>query len=499
MASNSEEDYCCPVCCDIYKDPVVLSCSHSMCKACLQQFWKSKGSKECPVCRRKSSKDPPPPNLALRNLCEAFLQERSSRAAAEPEMLCSQHGEKLKIFCLEDQQPLCWVCQTSKKHNNHTVRPIEEAAQDCKEELKIKLQPLQNKLKTFEEVKLVCDQTAAHIKTQAQHTERQIKEVFEKLHHFLHDEEAARIAALREEEEQKSQMMKKKIEKISRDISSLSDTIRAIRKEMEADDITFLQNYKSTVERAQCTLQDPERVSGAPIDMSKHLTNLFTLWEKIKEIAQCSQDEVTGALRIVLLGKGAQGQSATGNTILGGPKFKSRPSFKAITTVCQKETATVNGRQITVIDTPGLYDAVFSHEETKKEIAKCIGMAAPGPHVFLLVMSIGRFTQEDRESVEILQEMFGDKYTVVLFTRGDELEMDGYTLDKYIEDISDLKALVQKYGNRYHVFNNRDKSNNDQVLKLLDMIDAMLKVNGGKYYTSEMFQKAKEASSRKRR
>ena len=79
------------------------------------------------------------------------------------------------------------------------------------------------------------------IQTQAQHTERQIKEEFEELHQFLQDEEAARIAALREEEEQKSQMMKEKIDRMSREISSLSDTIRAIEKEMGGDDITFLQ------------------------------------------------------------------------------------------------------------------------------------------------------------------------------------------------------------------------------------------------------------------
>ena len=85
------------------------------------------------------------------------------------------------------------------------------------------------------------------IQTQAQHTEKQIKEEFEELHQFLQDEEEARLAALREEEEQKSQMMKEKIEKMSREISSLSDTIRAIEEEMGADDITFLQVKTSPV------------------------------------------------------------------------------------------------------------------------------------------------------------------------------------------------------------------------------------------------------------
>ncbi|XP_062391310.1 E3 ubiquitin-protein ligase TRIM35-like [Sardina pilchardus] len=290
MASTSfsEDDLTCPVCCDIFKDPVVLSCSHSICKVCLQQFWETKGSRECPVCRRKSSMGHPPVSLTLRNLCESFLQERSQRASAGSEVLCSLHSEKLKLFCLEDKQPVCLVCRDSKKHTGHKFHPIDEAAPDHKEELKIKLQPLQRKLKTFEEAKVACDKTATHIKTQALNTEKQIKEEFEKLHQFLRDEEAARIAALREEEEQKSQMMKEKIEKMSREISSLSDTIRAIGEQMGADDITFLQvRAPLSVKVAQCTLQDPERVSGALINVAKHLGNLkFRVWEKMQETVQ---------------------------------------------------------------------------------------------------------------------------------------------------------------------------------------------------------------------
>ncbi|XP_042559151.1 E3 ubiquitin-protein ligase TRIM35-like [Clupea harengus] len=289
MASKpfSEEDFSCPVCCDIFKDPVVLSCSHSFCKVCLQQFWETKISRECPVCRRRSSKEHPPISLTLKNLCETFLQQRSQRASAGSEVLCSLHSEKLKLFCLEDKQPVCLVCRDSKTHKTHNFSPINEAALDIKEELKIKLEPLRNKFKTFEEVKLIFDQTAAHIKTQTQHTEKQIKEEFKKLHQFLRDEEAARIAALREEEEQKSQMMKKKIEKMSREMSSLSDTIRVIEEEMGADDITFLQDFPPFIETSQCTLQDPERVSGALINVAKHLGNLkFRVWEKMQEIVQ---------------------------------------------------------------------------------------------------------------------------------------------------------------------------------------------------------------------
>ncbi|XP_035276329.1 tripartite motif-containing protein 35-like isoform X1 [Anguilla anguilla] len=290
MASGSsllEEELSCPVCSEIFRDPVLLNCCHSFCKACLQQHWEQKGSQECPVCRRRSSMDPPRPNLSLRNICEAFLKERSQRAKAGSEELCSLHSEKLKLFCLVDQIPVCVACQTSTKHENHEVRPVQEVAEEYKEKLRTALAPLQEKLKAFNAEKLICDQTAEHIKSQAQHTERQIKMEFEKLQQFLKDEEAARITKLWEEEEQKSQMMKEKIEKMTEEISSLSEQIRAIEQELGAEDVSFLQSYKDTESRARCTLADLEKVSGALIDVAKHLGNLkYRVWEKMRGTVQ---------------------------------------------------------------------------------------------------------------------------------------------------------------------------------------------------------------------
>ncbi len=132
MASSAEYDYNCPVCCEIFKTPVLLSCSHSVCKECLQQFWRTKKTQECPVCRRRSSKDCPPYNLALQNLCESFLKERNERRSSGSEEICSLHSEKLKLFCLEDKQPACVVCFTSEQHENHKFRPISEVVPSYK-------------------------------------------------------------------------------------------------------------------------------------------------------------------------------------------------------------------------------------------------------------------------------------------------------------------------------------------------------------------------------
>lgn len=127
-----EEDLTCPVCCDIFIHPVLLSCSHSFCKGCLKRCWET-GQRECPVCRKKATKSIPPCNLALKNLCEALLQARSQSAMlVEEKAKCDLHGEKLKLFCLVDKQPICVVCQSSKLHKTHDCSPVGEAVLDCK-------------------------------------------------------------------------------------------------------------------------------------------------------------------------------------------------------------------------------------------------------------------------------------------------------------------------------------------------------------------------------
>lgn len=142
--SLSEVDLSCPICCDVFRDPVVLKCSHSFCKLCLQQHWSTGRTRDCPMCRNQSVDDPIP-SLTLKNLCESYLDERGEdqgeterEECCDPGELCPLHGEKFKLFCTQDNEPICVVCHTSKKHKQHDCCPVSEALADVKVNLREK-------------------------------------------------------------------------------------------------------------------------------------------------------------------------------------------------------------------------------------------------------------------------------------------------------------------------------------------------------------------------
>uniref|UniRef100_A0A3P9KUT2 Nuclear factor 7, brain n=1 Tax=Oryzias latipes TaxID=8090 RepID=A0A3P9KUT2_ORYLA len=276
---------------DPFSDPVSLSCNHSFCSSCLQRFWEQTQSRNCPICKRKSSKDHLGVNFGLKELADKFAGRPGSgwseTETEEQEVVevCGKHPGEPKVFCKDDQRALCSVCDISQ-HQSHTVVPVEVVIKELKEELKSDKKFLMDRKNQCRRVEETLNQMIQHSKKQLLSTERQIRAQFNKLHQFLKEEEESRVAALKEEEEQKRKTMMGEMKRIQEQMSSLSESISAVEAELQKDKEAFLSSYKAAQSRArvQSSLPEPQPPSGALLDVTKHVGNLsFRVWEKMKE------------------------------------------------------------------------------------------------------------------------------------------------------------------------------------------------------------------------
>uniref|UniRef100_A0A8C5KB96 Tripartite motif-containing protein 12A n=1 Tax=Jaculus jaculus TaxID=51337 RepID=A0A8C5KB96_JACJA len=200
-----KEEVTCPICLDLFIEPLSIGCGHSFCKACITLMYESKKNKAgqgtCPVCQASYQLENLQPNRHLTNIVERLKGvQLNPKQEKQKEYRCAHHGEKLQLFCTTDRLVICWLCERSQEHRGHKTLLLEEVAQEYKEKLQEILQKLRAEEKEFENRKDVIQKERTYWKNQIKGEQQNVKAVFTQLAQGLNSEEKNELQKLQQEE-----------------------------------------------------------------------------------------------------------------------------------------------------------------------------------------------------------------------------------------------------------------------------------------------------------
>ncbi|XP_075769709.1 E3 ubiquitin-protein ligase TRIM21-like [Pelodiscus sinensis] len=145
LFQSIKEEVTCPICLELFRDPVTSECGHSFCRECIARLCQGDREVACPQCKEKLKQGNLRPNRELRNI----VQLVKSKPMEDPSggNLCERHRQPLQLYCTEDQTPICLVCRESRAHRAHTVVPVEEAVQEHRETIRQHLEGIESSYK----------------------------------------------------------------------------------------------------------------------------------------------------------------------------------------------------------------------------------------------------------------------------------------------------------------------------------------------------------------
>ncbi|CAM5158436.1 unnamed protein product [Eretmochelys imbricata] len=259
-----QEEATCPVCLEYFTDPVTLECGHNFCGACIAQCWEGPDTAaSCPQCRETVQQRNLRPNRQLANILEIAkrLSFQAVKGAGGGEV-CGEHQEALKLFCEEDQTPICVVCDRSRAHRAHRVVPIQEAAQEYKEKIQAHLKTLREEREKMLGLKVTGEKRSQEYLKQTETERQKIVSEFQQLRELLEEQERLLVAQLEKLDKEIVKIQNENITKLSEGISRLSELISEMEGKCQKPASEFLQDVRSTLSRCEKgKFQQPEEIS----------------------------------------------------------------------------------------------------------------------------------------------------------------------------------------------------------------------------------------------
>ncbi|KAK2860040.1 hypothetical protein Q7C36_004206 [Tachysurus vachellii] len=347
MASSSsvlcEDQLQCPICLDVFTDPVSTPCGHNYCMICLKEFWDSSSHCQCPVCKEEFPKRPAlRVNTFISALAAPFkksVQVKSSTATENPsqtqvfcdiccekkcaavksclicmasyckthlephervsslkkhklinpvenleDYICQKHERPLELFCRDDQTCVCQFC-TETEHKTHNTVPLEEESREKKIQLgktQVEVQQMiQDRLKKIEEIK-------HSVKLNEKTTEKEkadFVEIFSNLMSCIERSQTELFKVMEEKQKAAERQAEEFIKELEQEITELK------RRNTELEQLSHTENQLHLLQIYPSLCSPPHTQDWTDLTINTHL-NVETLRRALSQLQETLREEM---------------------------------------------------------------------------------------------------------------------------------------------------------------------------------------------------------------
>ncbi|KAL1279687.1 hypothetical protein QQF64_014287, partial [Cirrhinus molitorella] len=322
-ARFSQDEFLCPVCLDLLKDPVAIPCGHSYCKSCITGCWdqedqmrvyscpqcrqtfrprpalarntilaemveklkKTKltadcyagaGDVQCDVCTGRKYKAVKSCLVCLNSYCQNHLEHHESLFTGKKhnltdatgrlqEMICQKHEEILKVFCRTDQKCICVLC-TMDEHKNHDTVSAAAQRTEKQKQLKETQKTFQQRIQQREKDVQQLRETVESHKRSAQTAVEDSERIFTELIRSIERSRSELIRLIRDQEKAAVSRAEGRLERLEQEINDLR------RRDAELEQLSHTQDHIQFLQSFQSLSAPPE-----PTDENeKHFSSLFS-------------------------------------------------------------------------------------------------------------------------------------------------------------------------------------------------------------------------------
>ncbi|XP_029110343.1 E3 ubiquitin/ISG15 ligase TRIM25-like [Scleropages formosus] len=275
--SFNKDQFICPVCLDLLKDPVTIPCGHSYCTDCIEDCWDQEdhvGVYSCPQCRQTFTSRP----VLGRNTILAEVLEKLKKTelqAAPPEhcyaghgdphyyspafkkhklidsteqlqdRMCSLHDKLLEFYCSTDHQCVCYQCvmDEHKKHDTGSAAAVRMENQKLLDAAQREIQQrIKEREKDMEELRQAVDLLTRSAQAALEDTEN----IFAEMIHCIEKRCSEVKDVIRAQEKAALNQIYGLLEQVDQEIAELKKRQADLEKFSHTKDhIHFLQRVQS--------------------------------------------------------------------------------------------------------------------------------------------------------------------------------------------------------------------------------------------------------------